>query len=86
METFDRYVIPAELVEQAQSVFTAALHEIGINIGAPDGWENGRPWWFGAPDQATYRASTIARMSVGMEPLPDFETFIAYQRYAQWRR
>ncbi len=86
MGEFERYLIPTELAPQVLAVFVAALLEIGVDIGDPDGWQNGQPWWWGAPNDATYRASTIARVSAGLEPLPDFKTFVAYQRYTRLDR
>lgn len=73
-----RYAIPDHLAEEAHRVFMAALAEIGKKAELTGLEVQGHPIFWGTPGIDEYRASTIARLAVGVEPLPDFETFYVY--------
>lgn len=75
---YERYAIPDHLAEEAHRVFVAALAEIGKEARLIELEVQGHPSFRGTPGIDEYRASTIARLAVGVEPLPDFETFYAY--------
>ena len=75
---YERYIIPDHLIDEAVRVFMAALAEIGKQATLAAPVPGGYPFFWGAPGADEYRASTIARLAVGVEPLPDFETFYAY--------
>lgn len=75
---YERYIMPDHLIEEAHRVFMAALAEIGKKARLAGLEVQGRPIFWGTPGIDEYRASTIARLAVGVEPLPDFETFYVY--------
>lgn len=75
---YERYAIPDHLAEEAHRVFVAALAEIGKEARLIELEVQGHPSFRGTPGIDEYRASTIARLAVGVEPLPDFETFYVY--------
>lgn len=75
---YERYIMPDHLIDEAHRVFMAALAEIGKKAELAGLEVQGRPIFWGTPGIDEYRASTIARLAVGVEPLPDFETFYVY--------
>lgn len=75
---YERYAIPDHLAEEAYRVFMAALAEIGKKAELAGLEVQGHPIFWGTPGIDEYRASTIARLAVGVEPLPDFEMFYVY--------